>query len=46
MKELRFKKFKYADELTKWVNSENGIEIVSITSNGLYEGEGYTLFYR
>ena len=46
MKELKVKKFQYANELSRWVNSEKGIEIVSITSGGLYEGEGYVLFYN
>jgi hypothetical protein len=46
MKDLKVKEFQYAYELTKWVNSEKDIEIISITSKGLFKGEGYTLFYR
>ncbi len=44
---LKSKKFQYDHELTDWVNSQlEEIVIVSITSKGKFEGEGYTLFYK
>ena len=44
---LKSKKFQYDHELTDWVNSQlEEIVIVSITSKGQFEGEGYTLFYK
>jgi hypothetical protein len=44
MKNLKYKKFQYPDDLTFWVNSVD-ITIVSITAKGKFEGEGYTIFY-
>lgn len=44
-KKLKLLKFQYSCELAKWVNTQDKIQIVSITSKGTYEGEGYTIFY-
>ena len=43
-KKLAFKKFQYSSDIITFVNKSN-YEVVSITSNGKFEGEGYTLFY-
>jgi len=46
IRKLRVDSFKYAGTLVNWVNEqEDRIEIVSITSKGAFEGEGYTIFY-
>lgn len=42
---LEARSFQYASDLTDWVNLHE-VEVVSITSLGKFEGEGYRLFYR
>lgn len=42
---LKVMTFNNSFELKKWVDTQEKIQIVSITSKGTHEGEGYTIFY-